>query len=37
VDSRVSESRQVRRRVGPTFAKDTRGPVGHLLELVVAG
>jgi len=37
VDSRVRQSRRVRRRVGPTFAKDIRGPVGQLLELVVPG
>ena len=37
VDSRVSKSRRARRRVGPTFAKDTRGPVEQLLELVLPG
>jgi integrase/recombinase XerD len=37
VDKRVSESRRARRRVGSTFAKDVRGPVEQLLELVVPG
>jgi integrase/recombinase XerD len=37
VDSRVSESRRARRRVGPTFAKDVRGPVEQMLELVISG
>jgi hypothetical protein len=37
VDKRASESRRARRRVGPTFAKDMRGPVEQLLELVVPG
>ena len=37
VDKRASESRRARRRVGPTFAKDLRGPVEQLLELVIPG
>ena len=37
VDKRARESGQGRRRVGSTFAKDIRGPVEQLLELVVPG
>ena len=37
VDKRVSESCDARRGMGQTFAKDIRGPVEQLLELVVAG
>ena len=37
VDKRVRESGRARRGVGPTFAKDIRGPVEQLLELVVPG
>jgi integrase/recombinase XerD len=37
VDKRFSESRRARRKVGSTFAKDIRGPVEQLLELVVPG
>jgi site-specific recombinase XerD len=37
VDKRVSESRRARRGLGSTFAKDVRGPVEQLLELVVPG
>ena len=37
VDSRVSESRRARRKVGRTFAKDVRGPVEQMLELVIPG
>jgi site-specific recombinase XerD len=37
VDKRVGESRDARRGVGPTLAKDIRGPVEQLLELVVPG
>jgi site-specific recombinase XerD len=36
VDKRVGESRDARRVMGQTFAKDIRGPVEQLLELVVA-
>jgi integrase/recombinase XerD len=37
VDSRVSQSCRARRRAGPTFAKDIRGPLEQMLELVVPG
>jgi site-specific recombinase XerD len=37
VDKRISESRDARRGIGQTLARDIRGPVEQLLELVVAG
>lgn len=37
VDKRVRESRDARRTIGQTLAKDIRGPVEQLLELVVPG
>ena len=37
VDKRVGESRDARRGLGQTLAKDIRGPVKQLLELVVPG
>ena len=37
VDKRASESRDARRGIGQTLAKDIRGPVEQLLELVVPG
>lgn len=37
VDKRASESRDARRGMGQTLAKDIRGPVEQLLELVVPG
>ena len=37
VGKRVGESRDARRGMGPTLAKDIRGPVEQLLELVVPG
>ena len=37
VDKRVGESRDARRGMGQMLAKDVRGPVEQLLELVVAG
>jgi integrase/recombinase XerD len=36
-DKRVSESRDARRALGDTLAKDIRGPVDQFLELVVPG
>src|SRR5258708_10929433 len=37
VGKRVGESRDARRGMGQTLAKDIRGPVEQLLELVVPG
>ena len=37
VDKRAGESRDARRGMGNTLAKDIRGPVEQMLELVVAG
>ena len=37
VDKRAGESRDARRALGDTLAKDIRGPVEQLLELVVPG
>jgi integrase/recombinase XerD len=37
VDKRIDESRDARRGMGQTLAKDIRGPVEQLLGLVVAG
>ena len=37
VGKRVGESRDARREMGQTLAKDIRGPVEQLLELVVPG
>ena len=37
VDKRAGESRDARRGIGQTLAKEIRGPVEQLLELVVAG
>ena len=37
VDKRVRESREARRGLGPTLAKDIRGPVEQFLDVVVSG